>query len=411
LLKNKTIWQESFWAFFGQSLSVVAIIAGIRVITEFVSPEHYGQYVIFSGISLLVFNVISGSIFQSFLRIIPEQNDKKAILLSSKIVILFTILSFASLSLYLISKLNFYFLVFLFFAYLISEHFVGFYKVLMNIKKEQKKYAIFQILLSSFRPIISVLLYIFFEQKFTSIIFGFLLANLLISFLFFGKKILHDLNNALHEETKLKQFSNYLNYSKPLSIQKIFGWSLNNIDKYIVAFFFGTDTVGKYAPIVSLMSMLYQIFSEAINIIFRPYYFEKIAQKKVNSANKVLKIYGSILLASSVFFIIIFTLFNEEIVNLVLGENFRSYYYLLPMLSISFTFLVFGYLFATICLAYKKTWLVFKIEGIAAIANLLILPLAIYTYGIDGIPIAILFTYLTHCIVGLISIKGINEND
>ena len=85
--------KESFWSFFGQLISAIAIIAGIRVITEYVTPVHYGQYIVFSGIILLFFNVISGSIFQAFLRIIPENDDdtsyNKSILLSSKISMLY----------------------------------------------------------------------------------------------------------------------------------------------------------------------------------------------------------------------------------------------------------------------------------------------------------------------------------
>ena len=79
------------------------------------------------------------------------------------------------------------------------------------------------------------------------------------------------------------------------------------------------------------------------------------------------------------------------------------------MLSIGFTFLIFGYLFETICLAYKKTWTVFKIESIAAITNLIVLPIMIYNFGINGIPFAILCTYIVHFIVGLMNTKQLRK--
>ena len=97
-----------------------------------------------------------------------------------------------------------------------------------------------------------------------------------------------------------------------------------------------------------------------------------------------------------------FTIFNQEIVSLVLGKNFRDYYTLLPTLSIGFSFLIFGYLFENICFAYKKTWAVFFIEGIAAITNIVVLPIMVYNFGIDGIPYALLFVYIAHFMSGLI---------
>ena len=121
-MKKNNILKESFWSFFGQLISAIAIIAGIRVITEYVTPVHYGQYIVFSGIILLFFNVISGSIFQAFLRIIPENDDdtsyNKSILLSSKISMLYILICLAFLLMSFFTQFtffifNFYFLSFL----------------------------------------------------------------------------------------------------------------------------------------------------------------------------------------------------------------------------------------------------------------------------------------------------------
>ncbi len=403
-MKNNII-KESFWSFFGHAFSAIAVIAGIRVVTEYVTPIHYGQYIVFSGIALLCFNIISGSLFQSFLRIIPEKNEDKAILLSSKLIFIFGGLAFSTLLTSFLFKSYTLFLFFIFFIYLISEHLVGLFKVLTNIKRDQKKYAFFQILVAAFKPLFAVLLYLYYDNDFTSILFGYLTGNLFVSFLFFGKNIFQDLTRSFEKKFHWNEFSEFFIYSKPLVLQKVFGWTINNADKYIVAFFLGTSTAGQYAPIVSLVSMLYLTANETINIIFRPYYFEYIAKNKKVAGEKVIKIYALLLLVVSIAFITIFTLFNQQIVNFVLGENFRKYYYLLPMISIGFTFLIGGYLFQTICLAHKKTWAVFRIETIAAISNLILLPIMIYNFGINGIPFAILCTYIVHFLAGFITTK------
>ena len=117
--ENK-ILKEGFWSFFGQFFSAIAIIAGIRVITEYVTPTHYGQYVIFASTTLLFVNVISGSFFQAFLIIIPEKANNesydKSILLSSTIVLFCSAIGFSALLISLLFESYFLFLIFLFFV-------------------------------------------------------------------------------------------------------------------------------------------------------------------------------------------------------------------------------------------------------------------------------------------------------
>jgi len=407
---NRKIINESFWSFFGQFISVFAMLFGIRLITEYVEPSEYGQYIIFSGIAMLIFNIISGSLFQSFLRLIPEnkeQSSEKSTLLSSKIILLFLYISLFFLALYFIFKVKYLFLIFVLFAYIISEHLVGFFKTLMNIKKKQKKYAFFQILLSLLRPTTATLIYIYYNNSFISIVYGFCIANIIVSLLFFGNTIFKDLMNSYKKKFYWNDFSEFFDFTKPLFFQKIFGWMLSNIDKYIIAFFLGTTATGKYAPIVSMVSMLYLTTSTAVEIIFRPYYFEYIANNKIKDGKEILKKYSIILLIVAVTFVAFFTLFDKQIVSLFLGENFRDYYYFLPILSIGFSFLMFGYLFENICYAYKKTWKVFWIESRTAIFNVIMLSILIYLYGIEGIPYAIVLTYIVHCFLGYNTTKNI----
>jgi len=413
-LKKNKILKESLWSFFGQLISAVAIIAGVRVITEYVTPIHYGQHIVFSGIILLFFNVISGSIFQAFLRIIPENDNdisyNKSLLLSSKISMLYTLIGLVFLLLSFLLNSHFLFLIFTFFLSLLSEHVVGLFKVLMNVNREQKKYAFFQILISTLKPIFAVLLYVYYENSFKSIVYGFSIANLLISFLFFGKIISVNLIKSSKTKFYWHNFSEFFDFSKPLVLQKIFGWSLSNADKYIIAFFLGTATAGKYAPIVSLVSMLFLTVSGAIEIIFRPYYFEYIANNKKQNSKKILRIYAIMLAVASIIFVSIFSIFNQQIVLLVLGKNFREFFYLLPFLSLGFSFLIFGYLFENICFAYKKTWNVFLIEGISALTNIIVLPIMIYNFGIIGIPFALSCTYIVHFLSGYIITRKLLKN-
>ena len=404
-MKNNKIIKEGFWSLFGQSFSALFTILGIRIITEYVTPEHYGQYVVFAGINLLFVNVISGSIFQSFLRIIPENGTKsydKAILLSSIIVSFFGSIAFCSLVISILLKSHFIFLVFIFLLFLISEHFIGLFQVLLNIKKKQKRYAFFQIFMSITKPLFAVILYTYYESNFISILLGYAFGNLLTAFLFNPNALIKSFIPSFYRQSYLGNFSEFTTFAKPLVFQKMLGWSLRNADRLIIAFFLGTSTAGQYAPIVSLVSMLYNMASRSIEIVFRPYYFEYVASKKIKRSKKILRIYFLSLLIVSICFITFFSLFSKQIVFLILGGNFREYYYLMPLLSLGSSLLMFGYFFENICYGYKRTWNIFFIETMAAITNIIMLPIMIYNFGVKGVPLALLCTYLVHCISGFI---------
>ena len=382
-MKKVKIIKEATWGIFGQLLSACLTLAGIRVITEFASVEHYGQYVLFSTFALLIVNVLSGSIFQSFLRLIPEKGKSEALRLSSFIVNVFLKLIFISLLLFILLDRIILLQISLIFFFVLSEHFIGLFQSLINIEKKQKKYALFQITFSLLKPFFAILFYVFFHQEFISMI----LQQFFLSF---------------KAKFRTKDFEDFFNFSKPLIMQKICGWSLRNVDKYFIAITLGTSSTGKYAPIVGLASMAFIMISRTVEIVLRPYYFEFVSKNKISHSRKVLSYYAISLFICSLLLISFFSTFSLEIVQIFFGSQFREYHYLLPFLSVSYSFLIFGYLFCNVCLAHKKSWNIFYVELFAAIPNLILMPICLINFGIVGSTYALMISYIVFFISGLI---------
>tara|TARA_B100001175_G_C19513254_1_gene645368 strand:- start:2340 stop:3614 length:1275 start_codon:yes stop_codon:yes gene_type:complete len=401
-VKKLKIIKEVFWGIFGQAFSACFTILGIRIITEFSSVEHYGQYVLFSTFGLLITNVFSGSIFQSFLRLVPEKGKTKALKLSSFIVnILFKLILF-SLFLFLIFNDLILLHIFLIFFFIFSEHYIGLFQTLLNIEKKQRQYALFQLTFSSLKPSLAILFYVFFHQDFVSIIFGYSIGNIVSSILFFPKGFIKQISISLNAKFIANEFAEFFNFSKPLVMQKICGWSLRNLDKYLIAILLGTSTTGKYAPIVGLCSMAFMMIARIVEIILRPYYFQYVSEKNKFKSRKILFYYASCLLVSSIILTLFLSIYSQTIVNVLFGSQFREFHYLLPILSISYSFLVFGYLLCNICFAHKKTWNVFYIELFATLTNLISMPIFLINFGIIGSTYALMISYIIFFISGLI---------
>ena len=80
------------------------------------------------------------------------------------------------------------------------------------------------------RPLFSVLLYVYYQDNFTSILYGFCSANLLTSFIFFGKNIIQDFIKSLGQKFYWSDYSESWDYGVltfPLSDEVIRKMKLN----------------------------------------------------------------------------------------------------------------------------------------------------------------------------------------
>lgn len=52
------MWRDGVWVAAGQLLAALGVLVGVRLQTEVIPPDVYGQVVLYSGISTLILSVI-----------------------------------------------------------------------------------------------------------------------------------------------------------------------------------------------------------------------------------------------------------------------------------------------------------------------------------------------------------------
>src|SRR5574343_1262700 len=72
LLKQKSLLNDAFWALSGQLLSALALLIGTRVLTEWVSPDVFGQVALLNGFVALGVAVFSYPFICAGMRLLPE---------------------------------------------------------------------------------------------------------------------------------------------------------------------------------------------------------------------------------------------------------------------------------------------------------------------------------------------------
>jgi O-antigen/teichoic acid export membrane protein len=264
-LKNKPyskLIADFFWIFGGNISSIIGILAVIKILSFFLTPNEYGQY--YLGITLTIFanQIFFGPLGNAFTRyyIIAEKKNSINVFLNStyNIAILLTkILSIIAIIffifLYFFYKIgNFYF----YFNLFIISIFTGYSSIIyayFHITLQRKKIAIYQTIESLIKIlIISFFLYQF-QKTTNNILFAISISTILTFALQFHFLYKNEIDFSINNRILDKEWKKYLfEFSYPFAIWGIFCWLQISSDRWFLGYFKSSEDVAKYAIIFQL---------------------------------------------------------------------------------------------------------------------------------------------------------------
>lgn len=226
---------------------------------------------------------------------------------------------------------------------------------------------------------------------------GMLLSNVITSLIFFIyvlivyiPKIKIGIDKGVSNES--------FKYSLPLLPHQISIWSAGTIDRLFLNGYKGEATTGIYSVGQQFGNVVGTI-AYSVNQAFVPWFFQMIEKGKEGFR----KIEKMGLFAVVAYSLIAFgiSLFTPEILRIMVSENFRDAWQVIPILSFAFVFHGVYFFFINI-LFVKDTGWVFTVTLAAMIvdvvANILLVPI----WGFWGAGIACFLTYFSRSIFALI---------
>ena len=219
---------------------------------------------------------------------------------------------------------------------------------------------------------------------------GVLLATAITSLIFFIYTIF-----SFKKEIKLginkKMLSETLKYSLPLLPMALSGWIFGMIDKIFLNNLKSTSSAGIY-NIGFQFGFIMILIVNSIHVAFKPWFYENMElgdkgkRKIIKSAELFVLFYGSVALLIS--------FFGQEILQIMVTENFREGWKVIPFISFSFVFSGIQYFFGyPIFYNIKKTKYlnipIFVGAGINILLNILLIP----KYGMIGAAITTLIAH------------------
>ncbi len=310
-----------------QSFIFLQSILNIFIISRIVHPNDYGIYVLLITISGFLNGFIFQPIIQSLL-VFGQNNTNYIRVVNGLIKKYFRLILYFLLILFFFAKiienLKIVYLS-LIIAFFLFETIKNYILSLLNIEKNFKKISLIN-LTSILRPFIIGLSY-FLVPTIGSLLFGGIIGTFLILFFTCRKEIDFIINEHSDSSSRLNEI---LKYSFKIIPSKIIFWFYNAGDKILISYFFGSSTLGLYAPIFnSIFQMVWFIYA-ALTSFFRPYVYEKSGTKFFTM---FFKYFLSLLSFCFIAQLIISSKLFFNLLSFLVGDDYKSLLSMIPVVS------------------------------------------------------------------------------
>ncbi|RLD51806.1 MAG: hypothetical protein DRJ05_18045 [Bacteroidetes bacterium] len=335
---NKRFIQDMGWYLGGALVPMAVGFFKTPIFTRYFTPEEYGYLglimITFSYISIFLYSWLASCLWRYY-NAYKLKNDLKtlysnllAIFLGTSIVLLaITFIWFGLAKQTLVKQL----IVYSFIQYFIKE-LIGLYLIVMRLEGKAVKYN----LIHSTRAIFGFgLLYIMafgLGYRITAVITSTIIIDALaLLYIFFGgmKSISVSIKNISKETLKV-----LLKYGSAGLVAGFSFLLITSSDRYIIALFTDMDTVGIYnqaynisqLSIVALVTVYFNTFSPALT---------HELEVNIKGSDKLISKYLLVYVLFGLPLITYFSIFSKEMAMILLGEEFRSGYIIMPYVFIS----------------------------------------------------------------------------
>lgn len=406
---KKRLLKEGIWSSFGKVTTALGTLIGIRLLTEFVSKEVYGELSLLIGLMILASNFFTGPLFLAAQRFYSEAAISRTIWsFRHTIVSILKWLTSVPVGLILIGGAvyslshSISYLAFLALTgCMVSKIVLRLEVCLLTAARRQKASAICQALEAWCRPALAVLIVVLLGETSHSILLGYFSATAVIVLcLHLFPVRLEGVDNPKGPvETDKKLFKNIWLYAMPLIPQALVGWVITFSDRYIVGGLLGTGSVGIYAVAYGVIGMPFLIAGASIGQTLRPPYFDAVSCGDKRLEKKMLRTRLMATLLVSAFGVITVYCLQHWIAVIFLAEEYRSSVLLMPWIAGGMGLQIIAQVFDCVLFAYKRTKLILLSQVIGAIVCVLSVFLLTTRFGLLGAAIACPVYFLSLVVV------------
>lgn len=405
----KKLLKEGQWSAFGKILSALGTLLGVRLLTEFVNKEAYGQISLLIGAMTLGVCLFASPLTSAAQRFHSELAMTGNISLLRKTII--SLLRWPIILLAGTTLLLAFFIKSIPWSVFLALAFLLVFQILRNMEvsfltaaRRQKEVALISISESWFKPGLAVLIIFVLGSSSLSILLGYSIATggTLLIFYLLPVKVegAYDRKDVLQPDKMLKK--NIIHYSLPLIPLALVAWVSSLSDRYIIGSISGVGQVGIYAAGYGLISMPFLMVEGIVGQTLRPAYFQALSSNDSINEKKILKTQLIATVTVCGLGVLAVCFLKNILVWILLAEEYRQVAVLLPWIALGIGFQVIAHIYEGVLMAHKKTLKLLAVHTIGAVVSIVSVFLLCSKYGLYGAAIACPIYYLSMLIAGIV---------
>lgn len=409
---NNKLLNEGGWVISGQIITAVIQLIGLRIITEFLPANVFGQATLWLGIIVLIKSIFIQPVFNYQIRYYTDFFYKnEEITFRSFTLNILTVLSLASSIIFIVIALLLVqlgiinhtgLLIFLVTGYFLLEVFKSYHLNQLSAKREQKIYSLW-IIVEAVATYSLVYLFINYFPTAEAYILA-ISSGILISILIFAKiqsKIkVQELNNNFDYKQEIKTV---IKYATPFVFIAMLSWIMNLSSRYFLGIYSSTYEAGLFVAAFSIASRPFTMLSGVITSFLRPILFQAQSKKDEHKIRRVKKIWIYSILTGGIIVMITLILGNEIITRTLLAKEYRSNSLVLFFyIGIGYFGLAAYQAFENFLLAIKKSKEIMYANIVGAVIFIICNIILVKYYSLIGAAISISVSFIFQLLIIII---------
>lgn len=395
LSRNKALFLNTIILGLGVFGSKLLVFLMMPIYTEILSPAEYSMADLISQTANLLMPLACVGIVDGVFRFAMERTvDKKAVLSSGMVVLVFVSVAFALLSPLVCFIDYFRGYVWLIVAYVIFANLHAVFAQYLRARGRTKLFAAQGVINTLLVITFNIVFLVVFNIGVLGYVLSVVVADLVVSvFLFLRGGLYRDIKRSEVDPALIKRM---LKYSVPMIPATIFWWITSVSDRYMVTYFSGETVNGLYSAaykIPTLLTLVSSVFMEAWQYSAVNETNASDLQDRGKGASEffgsVFSHYQSVMLVAGSAIIAL----SQVLISVLCADSYFEAWRYVPVLALSAVFSGFTAFVGSVYLVKKKSMMTFLTSMSGAAVNVVLNLLLIPKIEAQGAAIATLISY------------------
>lgn len=409
LSRLERLAKENLWILIGLFFAAGGSLVQVRILTEFLTPNQYGQLSLANTLANLVNQIFMCGLISGigrFYSIASEKNDLHKYLFDSFRILFYSSIAVLTMgvavifSLILIDKSELIVLVIATLLFSILTSINSSLSDLQNAARKRKIVTLNNSLDVILKILFASILLMFWDTSSLAVMLAFLIAaavTLSSQLLCLKFTIIDNKKPKNHDQNPW--LAHIWSYAWPFSTWGVFTWAQQASDKWALEFFASTDEVGIYAVLFQLGYVPIGMISSIFTAFLIPIFFQRAGDGSdhyrnlnVRRVNWIITLLGLGLTFLSFIFSFIF---HDWIFSLFVTTPYQSSSHLLPWFILSGGMFATGQISALKLMSELRSKHLIPVKILTAIVGMLLNFIGAWYAGLQGVTAAlVVFTAL-----------------